>query len=38
MAGMLAWEKTKVDPEGESEVVFAFADAMLAEWLKDRNG
>jgi hypothetical protein len=32
MAGMLAWEKTKVDPEGESEVAFAFADAMLAEW------
>jgi hypothetical protein len=34
MAGMLAWEKTKVDPEGESEVAFAFADAMLAKWEK----
>jgi hypothetical protein len=34
MAGMLAWEKTKVDPEGESEVAFVFADAMLMEWEK----
>jgi hypothetical protein len=34
MVGMLAWEKTKVDPEGESEVAFVLADAMLMEWEK----
>jgi hypothetical protein len=34
MAGMLAWEKTKVDPEGESEAAFTFADALLAGWEK----
>jgi hypothetical protein len=38
MAGLLAWENAKVYPYGESEVAFAVADAMLAEWEKEAAG